>query len=130
MLPRSNMENQYREKANWAGTFRETFCESFQCPPAAFEEEVFWRCLYRHAVPVAAVLYRTRPELFKTDMDFIHEIGGVKNPDIFKNELNRFHGANVRDKTWLRGAFSVRVSARRLIRLKNQALRNRKSKQP
>lgn len=107
----------------WPKIFRERFCEVFRCDASTFEERVFWRCLHRHSLPVAAFLFKRDPEFFKEDFDFIREIGTIKDPRVFTNELNRFHGRNVREKSFLRGSLSVRVSAKRLIRLKNQIYR-------
>ena len=107
----------------WQSTFRERFCEQFRCDPADFEAEVFWRCLHRHAWLSARILYRRDPTLFKEDFDFIREIGSVRDPLIFKSELNRYHGRNVRERGWVRGTFVIRVSAKRVIDLKNQLFR-------
>ena len=104
----------------WSATFRERFCDIYKCAPGEFEEKVFWRTLHYHAYIPARWFYRRDPAIFKEDIDFIHEIGGVRDPLIFKSELNRYHGRNVREKGWLRGTFHVRVSGKRMIRLKNK----------
>lgn len=108
--------------------FRELICEKLECTAAEFEERVFWKTLHWHSLPVAIWVYRKNPAAFREDFEFIREIGTVSDPDTFKTELNRFHGRNVRDKTWLRGTFSIRVSAKRLIRLKNKILFPRNSR--
>jgi hypothetical protein len=104
----------------WRSTFRERFCEYYKCAPADFAERVFWKAMHRHAYFAAWYWFRKDPAIFKEDIDFIHELGGVRDPLIFKSELNRFHGRNVREKGWLRGTFGVRVSGKRIIRLKNR----------
>lgn len=115
------METQFNPQAKgWGKTFREAFCESFACPAASFEREVFWLCLHRHGSLLGKFLFASHPEWFKEDIEFIHEIGSVGHPAVFKNELNRFHGRNVRDRSWLRGTFHIRVSAKRIIQLKNR----------
>jgi hypothetical protein len=106
----------------WDRTFRELFCEQVGCTPDRFEEEVFWRTLHLHSIPLAKVIYQKNPAFFKEDFDFIREVGTVSDPGTFTTELNRFHGRNVRDKTFLRGSASIRVSAKRLIALKNRIL--------
>ena len=107
----------------WNQTFRERFCEQYRCSTTDFAEAVFWRCVHWHAWLPARFLYRRDPSLFKEDIDFIHELGGIRDPLIFKAELNRFHGRNVREKGWIRGSFHIRVSARRVITLKNKIFR-------
>jgi len=106
----------------WNATFRELFCEKVGCPPERFEEEVFWRTLHLHSIPLAKVIFQRNPEFFKEDFDFIREVGTVRDPGTFTNELNRFHGRNVREKNFLRRSASIRVSAKRLIALKNRVL--------
>lgn len=109
----------------WQQTFRERFCEQFGCDTSRFEEGVFWKCLNRpHAWLFARFLFPKHPGIFKEDLDFIHELGGVRDPLVFKNEVNRYHGRNVRERGWIRGTFGIRVSGKRVMRLKNELFRN------
>src|SRR5687767_5707635 len=109
----------------WQKTFRERFCEQFKCEDSNFEERVFWRCLNRpHAWIFAKFLFPKNRAIFKEDLDFIHELGGIRDPLTFKNEVNRYHGRNVREKGWIRGAFGIRVSGKRVMKLKNRLFRN------
>lgn len=112
------------QSRNWTSTFRERFCQVYKCDPGAFEEAVFWKTLHLHAWPVARWFFGRNRQIFNEDLEFIHELGGVRDPLIFKSEVNRFHGRNVREKGWLRGTFHIRVSARRVIKLKNHLFRN------
>lgn len=107
----------------WPVTFRERFCAVYKCDPKNFEVEVFWRCLHRHAWLPARYYYKREPEMFKEDLDFIHEIGSVRDPHIFKSEVNRYHGRNIREKAFVRGKLGIRVSAKRVINLKNKLFR-------
>jgi hypothetical protein len=109
----------------WQVTFRERFCEQFKCDPSQFEEAVFWRCLNRpHAWFFARLIFPKKPQVFKEDLEFIHELGGIRDPLTFKNEVNRYHGRNVREKGWTRGTFGIRVSGKRVMKLKNRLFRN------
>lgn len=109
----------------WQRTFRELVCEQLRCEPARFEEAVFWRCMNRpHAWFFAKMIFPKHPETFKEDLDFIHELGGIRDALTFKSEVNRYHGRNVREKGWIRGTFGIRVSGKRVMRLKNRLLRN------
>ena len=108
----------------WPTTLKEAVCKRFNCAQELYEQRLFWRCLYRHALPVAALVHWLDPEyfldVFREDFDFIREIGDVRDPDVFQVELDRFYGRNVRDKGWIRGALSVRISGKRLRRLKRR----------
>jgi len=107
----------------WSQTFRERFCEYFECSQSEYARAVFWESVHWHAWLPARFLLRRDPALFKEDMEFIQELGSIRDPMIFKSELNRFHGRNVREKGWIRGTFHIRVSARRMIALKNKIFR-------
>lgn len=107
----------------WDATFRERFCERYGCAAGDFEEAVFWKCVHWHAWIFARILFPRDRNIFKEDLEFIHELGPVRDPLIFKSEVNRFHGRNVREKSWIRGPFHIRVSAKRVINLKNKLFR-------
>ena len=110
---------------DWPQTFRERFCEQYRCDLSTFEETVFWKVLHRpHGWIFAKFLFPKNRAIFKEDIEFIHELGGVRDPLIFKNEVNRYHGRNVREKGWIRGTFGIRVSGKRVMKLKNRLFRN------
>jgi len=108
----------------WPKSFREAFCERFNCAPERYERRLFWRCLCRHALPLAVFIRwfdrQFYMDVFKEDFEFIREIGSVNSPDVFQVEVDRFYGRNVRDKSWIRGTMSVRVSGKRLLKLKRR----------
>jgi hypothetical protein len=108
----------------WPKNFKEAFCERYRCSPDMYENQVFWRCLYRHALPVAALIYWFNPEFFKEDFDLIREIDKMNSPEVFRSELNFFYGRNLRDKSWIRRTFYIRLSAKRLLKLKNELFSN------
>src|ERR1041384_4301072 len=110
---------------DWLQTLREGFCELLRSDPSSFEEAVFWKVLHRpHGLIFAKFLFPKNRAIFKEDIEFIHELGGVRDPLIFKNEVNRYHGRNVREKGWIRGTFGIRVSGKRVMKLKNRLFRN------
>jgi len=102
----------------WPKSFKEAFCDKYQCPAELYEKKVFWRCLYRHALPAAALIFWCKPDFFREDFDLIREIDQMRSPDVFRSELNFFYGRNMRDKNWIRRAFYIRLSGKRLLKLK------------
>ena len=38
-------------------TFRDLFCETYQCLAEEFRDTVFWRCLYPGAIPLARLIW-------------------------------------------------------------------------
>jgi len=102
------------------GSFRAAFCAWFACPLEEYERRAFRYGLFRHAVPLAWLIYRMRPRFFAEDMDFIREIGGTTDAKMFINELNYFYGRNVREKSWLRKYGHIRVSSDRLLKFRRK----------
>lgn len=83
---------------------------------------MFWRGLFRHALPLALLIRRFNPEFFAEDLDLIREVGATTSQELFKNEINYFFGRNLRDRNWLRSTFRIRVSGNRLIRMRRRLL--------
>lgn len=104
----------------WKRPFREAFCLRFDFPPDRYETALFWRSLHRHALLPALLLYRRRPEFFEEDFALVREVASARDNKLFVNELNFFYGRNLRDKNWVRKTFAIRISAKRLLRLKKQ----------
>ncbi|MHB8522820.1 MAG: hypothetical protein ACYDH9_18950 [Limisphaerales bacterium] len=90
------------------------------CPAEGYRREVFWRCVYRHALPLAAIIHWAAPETLQEDFDLIREVGAMTDPETITREINYFYGRNVRDKSWIRRTLLIRVSGKRLLRLKNR----------
>lgn len=104
----------------WEAPFRDLYCRTLEVAPERYERKVFWRILHRHALPFAYLILRRNPQFFEEDFYLIREVGNVRDPQLFTQELNYFHGRNHREKGWLRGTWGIRVSAKRLIRLKTE----------
>ena len=101
--------------ALWSRSFKEAFCQKHRCSSDDYEQKVFWKSLYRHAVPITYLIYSMAPDFFKEDFDVIKEIGSVIDPKVFTMEIDRFYGRNVREKSWLRRVFLIRISGKRLV---------------
>ena len=114
----------------WPKPFKDAFCERFRCGPEEYEVALFWRCIPRHALPLVAWVLRRNPRFFSEDLDLIREVGGMTNPELFKNEINYYHGRNLRCKSWLRTTFKVRVSGKRLMRIKRKVFGERRTPRP
>jgi hypothetical protein len=104
----------------WPKTFQTAFCEHFGCTPNRYESELLRRGLFRHAVPLACLIRRFKPQFFVEDLDLIREVGKMTSPELFKNEVNYFYGRNLRHKNWLRSAFRIRISGSRMLRIRRR----------
>jgi hypothetical protein len=114
--------NAETEEASWPKPFCELICAHLGCPVAQYETALFRAALSRHCYPLARWLFWRKPSFFREDLDLIRELAFVRSNDIFFSELNRFYGRNLRDKNPWRKGFGIRLSGKRLIRLKNAAL--------
>lgn len=104
----------------WPTDFKTAYCQRFHCDSNRFEQSVFRRALFRHALPVAWLLRLRNPDFFREDLDFIHEVGALQDPDLFRQEVNYFYGRNLRDRGWLRTLLRIRVSGKRLMRIRRR----------
>ena len=104
----------------WPTNFKTAFCSTYRCGPEDFEAAVFRRALFRHALLVAWWCRWRKPDFFREDLDFIHEVGALTDPDLFRQEVNYFYGRNLRDKGWLRTLLRIRVSGKRLMRIRRR----------
>ena len=104
----------------WPQTFKEAFCRRFRCSPESYEMAVFWRAVFRHALPLAWWIYLISPDFFTEDLELIREVGPMTNPELFKSEVNYFYGRNQRHKNWIRTVLRVRISGARMLRLRRR----------
>ncbi len=102
-------------------TLEEKFCAAHGCSAADFPRRVFWKCLHRHALPVAPVILVLKPNHFSADRELVAEIGrAVKMNQVW--EAVREFFLNPKHEGWLRKRANVRISARRLINLAREHL--------
>ena len=98
-------------------TFRDLFCEHFACPPEEFEQRVFWRCLHRRTLPLAALIYFLNRDFFKRDFDTIRQLGVSRRPGEFQKEVEDYYFGMRSYGNLLQQSFRVRISGQRLMRL-------------
>jgi hypothetical protein len=105
----------------WSKSFRESYCERFQCPAEGFENRVFWRCLYRRSLPLSLLVHLCNRKYFDLDLQTIRQLGVCRSTQEFRTELESF-----RYEYRMRGGFlrqlRVRVSGKRLMGLLREVL--------
>jgi hypothetical protein len=104
----------------WPRTFKEAYCDYFRCRPDRFEKSLFRRGLNPHARPLALLIRWFAPDYFREDLALIRELGEIKNPSLFNYELNVFKGRIQRENKWLKRTCLIRVSGRRLARIRTR----------
>lgn len=93
--------------------FATCLCAAQGCSRAEYADRVLLNALYRHALPVAFLLWPWRRRWFAADYALIEQVGTLKCSADLGLELDR-----LRTKSWVGGPmrwlFRVRVSSRRL----------------
>lgn len=107
--------------------FRQLFSERSGVTADQFECKLFRKCLFRHALPFAWLIQRWHPQFFREDFEMLRDVASAHNTDEVICELNRFFGRNARDKNFLRTAFYLRISGKRVLRIYREMTRERKS---
>jgi hypothetical protein len=98
-------------------TFRELFCEQFECPPEKFEEELFWKSVYRRALPLARLIHWLHPHFFQRDFAALRQLGVTTGHREFQSELQDYRYHLHSYGHWAQKTLRVRISGQRLNRL-------------
>lgn len=104
------------------GNFRTTFCAEIRCVDSAFERALFWRGLYRHAVPLAFFIRLVWPAFFRDDKDFIQRLGGDRSLDEIAEDIDRFQYENRVRSHWLRTGLCIHLAPHRVATLARRCL--------
>lgn len=98
--------------------FRAQAMAQWKCDEPAYLRRVFWRALPRESLPVAACVWLVRHEFFHRDFALIRELGQTRDATEFYILIEQFRDETIRSGGWLRNTFRLRVSGRRLRRLR------------
>ena len=104
--------------------FRGLFSQAYRCAPEQFEERMFARTLFRHAIPFSWLI-RDRRSFFREDLEMLRDIASARSTPEVICELNRFYGRNHRDKNFVRTNFFIRVSGKRVLRIYRELVQQR-----
>ncbi len=102
-------------------TFAESFCEDRKCDRARFTETVFTECLYRHAIPLVALLKLARREYFLVDWDLVEVAADATNLALIRREIREYL-MDSRNQGWWRRRANLRLSTSRLLLLASKYL--------
>ena len=99
------------------GDFRQLFSAKWGVGAEQFERKLFYKCLFRHALPFAWLLQKCDKDFFREDFEMLRDVASARNTDEVICEVNRFFGRNARDKSFLRTVLFLRVSGKRVLRV-------------
>jgi hypothetical protein len=103
-------------------TFRSAFCAHTGCADASFERRLFWRSLYRHALPVAFLVRLFNPSFFRDDDEFIRWVGGDSSLSEVAEDVARFQYGNWVRRHWLRTGLRLQLDPERITALARRHL--------
>jgi len=104
----------------WPKDFRTLYCEQHGCAPEEFDNHLFWRALYPHALLFAPVIRWLAPNFFRLDYETIDRVGQTYDGREFAQDLDRYAFLNTGLHSILRTLFLVRISGRKLVRLRRR----------
>ncbi|MCC5806688.1 MAG: hypothetical protein JJU00_10215 [Opitutales bacterium] len=98
------------------GSFRDHFCRELSCPPEAFEREVMRRCLFRRARLLYPWIELFNGDFFFHERKLIERIANERNLNDIRHDID-FYQHKFVSMSARRGAFRIRISGQRLIRI-------------
>lgn len=90
----------------------------WECDESAYVRRVFWRALPRIALPLAAVVWLINRKFFTRDFALIRSLGQTCDATEFHFLVEQFLADGLHPIGRLRNALRLRVSRRRLRRLR------------
>ena len=102
-------------------TLEDRYCEMNKCSPEEFPRKIFWKCLHRHALPLAPFILVLNPRYFDADWELIREIRRAERMNQVWEEVREYF-MNPKHVGWLRRRANVRLSARRVINVAREYL--------
>ncbi|PAW86287.1 MAG: hypothetical protein B9S33_08430 [Pedosphaera sp. Tous-C6FEB] len=90
----------------------------WNCDEPACLRRIFWRAMPRVALPLASVVWLVRREFFAPDLALIRELGQTRDVIEFNVLIEQFRDEMLKTGGWARNGLRLRVSGRRLRRLR------------
>lgn len=98
-------------------TIREAFCAVHRCGPEAFEKQVLWFGLHRHAWLPAHWMWWFERGYFVDDLGAIRHMGDARSEPELQRAIDDLENLKLVERSIRRGPLAIRVSATRTIRL-------------
>jgi len=98
--------------------FRDQAMAQWDCDETAYRRRVFWRSIPRVSLPLVALVWLVRRSYFTRDLQLIQELGQTSDATEFHYLVEQFRDEAIRTGGWGRNVLRLRVSGRRLRRLR------------
>jgi len=105
-----------------AETFQEAWQRAYPQAAVSFEDDVFWRSLYPHAMIFARIMRLIWPGYFQRDMELIRRLGALTSANEVRFEIDNYRYQHP-EYGLFRHGFRLRVSGKRLIHLARRVMK-------
>jgi hypothetical protein len=103
-------------------SLKEAYCAAYRCKPENFDHQVFWKCIYRRALPLAVVIWVLERRMFQPDLEVIRALGAAAGAVEMQAVMGEFDTRCRLERSIRRAMFRMRVSGARLSRLFSELL--------
>lgn len=93
---------------------KEAYCAAYRCKPENFDHQVFWKCVYRRALPLAALIWVLERRMFQPDLEVIRALGAAGSAVEMQSVMGEFDNRCRLERSIRRAIFRMRVSGARL----------------
>jgi hypothetical protein len=97
--------------------FKEAYCAAYGCKPENFDHQVFWKCVYRRALPLVVVIWAVERRMFQPDLEVIRALGAASSAVELQAVMGEFDNRCMVERSIRRAMFRMRVSGARLSSL-------------
>lgn len=94
--------------------FKEAYCAAYRCKPENFDHQVFWKCVYRRALPLTVVIWVVERRMFQPDLEVIRALGAAGSAVELQAVMGEFDNRCQVERSIRRAMFRMRVSGARL----------------
>ncbi len=119
-MPLSEMHPPESHSSN--GSFKDLYCRELGCPPEKFEREVMRRCLFRRARFLFPWIELFSGDFFFHERKLIERIANERNFNDIRHDID-FYQHKFVSMSARRGAFRIRISGQRLLRIVRSVMR-------
>lgn len=97
--------------------FKEAYCAAYRCSQEKFDHQVFWKCVYRRALPLVVVIWAVERRVFQPDLEVIRALGAAGSDIELQSVMGEFDNRCMVERSIRRTVFRMRVSGARLMPL-------------
>lgn len=127
MLAAAPSRRRLSNMASWSKSFRESFCERYQCPPERFVFLATRKCLPWRVRLLRPFILLLHPDHFQMDLEFVERAGHAQSWSELNGTIGAFDSNNRLRGGFYRNTLKLRASGKKLSRLVRRIVGGRSS---